>query len=677
LPDYSASTEAPGAPARELSPKARRSPGSLLDHLGLEHVALAGVLALSVVLNTHRLAQNGYANTFYSAGVKSMLHSWHNFLFVSFDQAGLVSIDKPPVGVWLQATSAVLFGFSPMSLLLPEAIVSTIAVAVLYRLLARRLGAVAGLAGALALAVFPSFVAVSRDNGVDPLLILLMVLACAAALNAIEDGRWRWLVACALLVALAFNTKTLAAYLIVPGIALAYLLCAPGSLRRRAGMLLVAGLILGMGSFSWIAVVEATSASKRPFVGSSTDNTELGLTFSYNGFGRVEGEKGGPGEVPVGEGARLPRTHSGTRVGAGKKIVSAPALTLANGRLRNPISFGGPTGPLRLFGSRLADQGAWMLPFALVGLLAFGLLILAGRGADGVERIRRDPKLPVLIVLGGWQLAEVVVLSFSKGIVHPYYISALGPGVAAMVGAGAFAFVRFAQSRDWRVVLLVVAVVTTVVAQREILDYQHYMRWWVPVLAGSAVVVLAGMAVRRLAAPAMGLLVCLLLVAPAVYAHTTWLARVQGTFPAAGPHQAIGSGKFGINEKAALVDRNLIAYVRAHRQGTRWSILTDAAPTAAPMILMGLNAAGAMAGYSGVDPALDGAGLAQLVKQGWARYVVLGGAYASRGGNLATKATLNACAEVPAEAWHGPKPSPYALVLFDCAGRERALAEAR
>ncbi|HTD58044.1 MAG TPA: glycosyltransferase family 39 protein, partial [Solirubrobacteraceae bacterium] len=536
-----------------------------------QHFVLACILAGSAVLNTQRLAQNGYANTFYSAGVKSMLGSWHNFLFASFDPGGLVTIDKPPLGVWMQAGSASLFGLSPLSLLLPEAIVSTIAVAALYCVLARRIGAGAGLAGALTLAVFPSFVAVSRDNGVDPLLILLMILACGAALRAIEGGSWRWLLTSAVLVALAFNTKTLAAWLILPGMALAYLLCAPGSWLRRGGMLLVAGLVMAIGSFSWIAVVELTSASQRPFVGSSTDNTELGLTFSYNGFGRVEGEAGGPGNVPRAEGARLPKTH--VRVGHPRsahsrperashgrllppRAATTPARTrrtptvgllspvLPDGRLRNPITFGGATGPMRLFESRLSDQGAWMLPFALVGLLAFGLLALAG------ERTRRDPRLATLIVLGGWMLAEAAILSFSNGIVHPYYISALAPGVAAMVGAGALAFTRFAQWRDWRVVLLVVAVLTTIVAQREILEYQHYMQWFLPVLGGGALVGLAAMAVRRLAAPAMALLLCLLLVAPAAYASTTWLARVQGTFPAAGPHQATGSGEFGVNERS-------------------------------------------------------------------------------------------------------------------------------
>jgi 4-amino-4-deoxy-L-arabinose transferase-like glycosyltransferase len=688
--DHTTASNTPATATIVAAPRVSWSLRSAFERVGPQHLALAGVLGLSVFLNTHRLAQNGYANTFYSAGVKSMLASWHNFFFVSFDPGGLVTIDKPPLGLWLQAASAELFGFSPLSLLLPEAIVSTIAVATLYRMLARRLGSPAGLAGALALAVFPSYVAVSRDNGVDPLLIALMVLACAAALNAVEDGRWRWLLASAVLIGLAFNTKTLAAYLVVPGIALAYLVCAPAPLLRRAGMLFVAGLIVGLVSFSWIAVVELTSASQRPYVGSSTDNSELGLTFDYNGLGRVEGEIGGPGQIPRSEGARVlaaPR-HASPRARAAlararRRAHAPPPLVLANGRLRNPISFGGATGPLRLFESRLSDQGAWMLPFALVGLLAFGLLVLArrpfgaSRRADAraaeQEPVRRDPRLALLIVLGGWLLAETAILSFSKGIVHPYYISALAPGVAAMVGAGALAFARFARRRECRALLLLVAVAATIAAQREILDHQHYMRWFLPVLAAGSLACVIAMAVRRLAAPAMALLVCLLLAAPAAYASTTWLAPVEGTFAAAGPHQASGDGYVGVNARALRVDRNLVHYVSAHRPGTRWAVLTDAAPTAAPLMLLGLKA-GALAGYSGTDQVLDGPGLARLVARDWARYVALGGAYASRGGNLATKATLRACREVPSAAWHGPRPSPYELVLFDCAGRERALA---
>src|ERR1039458_3091392 len=269
----------------------------------LRHLGVIVPVAVSAVLNTRRLSQNGYANLFYSAGVKSMLRSLHNFLFVSCAPGGLIRVDKPPLALWVQAASAKLFGFSPLSLLLPEAIAGVLAVALLYFLLTRRLGTVAAFAGALALAVFPSFVAVSRDNGVDPVLILLMVLACSVGLRATETGRLRTLVWCGVVVGLAFNTKTLAAYLVVPGIALAYLLCAPGSLRRRMTHLLLAGLVMVVVSFAWIAFVELTPASKRPYVGSSTNNSELGLTFEYNGVGRVEGQAGGPNSVAVRPGA--------------------------------------------------------------------------------------------------------------------------------------------------------------------------------------------------------------------------------------------------------------------------------------------------------------------------------------------------------------------------------------
>ncbi|HYB23631.1 MAG TPA: glycosyltransferase family 39 protein, partial [Solirubrobacteraceae bacterium] len=272
--------EPPAAGPQPQRSRARSRLRALAPYAGLPFA-----VALSGVLNTNRLSQNGYANVFYAAGVQSMLHSLHNFLFVSFDPGGLDSIDKPPVAIWVQVASAKLFGFSPLSLLAPEALAGVLAVALLYVVLARRFGLAAALAGSLALAVFPSFVAVSRDNGVDPVLLLLMLAACATGLRACESGRTRTLLASAVLVGLAFNTKTLAAYLVVPGIALAYLLCAPGSLRRRALQLAGAGVVLLVVSFAWIELVDATPASKRPYVGSSTNNSQLGLTFGYNGLG--------------------------------------------------------------------------------------------------------------------------------------------------------------------------------------------------------------------------------------------------------------------------------------------------------------------------------------------------------------------------------------------------------
>jgi 4-amino-4-deoxy-L-arabinose transferase-like glycosyltransferase len=627
------------------------------------HVPLLGVLAFASVLNTHALRQNGYANTFYSAGVSSMLGSLHNFFFLSFDPGGLVTVDKPPLGLWLQVASAKLFGIQPLSLLLPEAIAGVLSVAALYLIVQRRLGWLAGLISAATLAVFPSFVAVSRDNNVDALLILLLILACGCALRAIEDGRLRTLMCAAALVGLAFNTKTLAAYLVVPGIALAYLVCAPGSPRRRALNLLVAGLVLGVVSLAWMAVVELTPASERPFVGGSTDNSELGLAFVYNGFGRVGGEFGGPGSIPqhfvapsaaaTGAGAGATRAaHVGLPRPAPDVEPARPAATT-----RSPLAYGKSPGPLRLFKKGMNDQGAWLLPFALIALIA---LVLA-------RPRRRDPRLAVLLVFGGFLLVEALVLSFSRGIVHPYYVSALAPGVAVMCGAGAAALAGL-RGRS-RAILAVAAIASTVAVQAHLLHHAHYLSPWIPALIIlEALALVLFLARRRGAVATLACALAVLLVAPTAYSTTTWREPVNNTFPAAGPRAAEGNGGAGVDASELAASRALVDYVIAHEPGTRFQLLTQASLTAAVPILLGVKAA-AMGGYGGVDPALDGPGLGRLVARGEARYVLIGGAYAYLGGNRASQTAERVCREVPAALWQGSYSAvDKGLYLLDCRG---------
>src|SRR5205823_6109607 len=100
--------------------------------------------------------------------------------------------------------------------------------------------------------------------------------------------------------------------------------------------------------------------------------------------------------------------------------------------------------------------------------------------------------------------------------------------------------------------------------------------------------------------------------------------------------------------------------------------LTTSSVTAAPFILMGLDA-GSLAGYSGTDQAIDGRDLARLVTRREARYVVLGGEFSTRGGNRATAAVLGACRQLPQQAWQAVPRYLHTLVLFDCAGREAGL----
>jgi 4-amino-4-deoxy-L-arabinose transferase-like glycosyltransferase len=737
-------TTLPGAPplGAELATPAVPRRG-VQGRIAVRYLALTAVLALSAVLNVNRLAKNEYGNTFYAAAVKSMLKSWHNFFFVAYDPGGLITVDKPPLALWVQGLSAEVFGFHPLSLLLPQALMGVLTVAAIYWVVAPRFGPAAGILSALALAVYPSFVAISRENGVDSVLILLMTLACGVGLRAIDSGRLRTLLGCAALVGLAFNAKTLAAYLVVPGLALGYLACAPEPFVRRLGKLAAAGVVLVAVSASWSLVVELTPASRRPFVGGSTNNTEHNLTFDYNGLGRVEGQVGGPGQIPVvakyGSLAHIEREALRARayrvaVAQARARGEAPPAPpppfvstpphrhvskpkpppkyLPDGRAREPTAFGGQASPLRLLKVELGGQAGWMLAFAVFGLIALALWSLRaspgadardeqpGEGAGRTEEFRSDgaahnagksppngarerrgwatpvfdrPRLAGVIVLGGWFLVEATVLSFGQGIVHPYYVSALGPGAAAMIGGGAVAFLAPGRLRWLRLALLPAAVATTVAAQLQLLGYDHYMHWFRPALiVGCAVGVLAALVLRRAAKPALALTMCLLLIAPGAYAATTWEFPVEGTFPAAGPHAAGSVGPLGIDPPGLRVTRALARYVTAHRPGTRWDVLTEASDTAAPMILLGYDA-GAMGGYSGNDPALDGPTLARLIERGEARYVVLGGAYSERGGNAATSAVIRACTVVPATAWQPRPVNPNALLLFDCAGRERAL----
>ena len=259
----------------------------------------------------------------------------------------------------------------------------------------------------------------------------------------------------------------------------------------------------------------------------------------------------------------------------------------------------------------------------------------------------------------------------------PYYVSALGPGTGAVVGMGLVALVALARGRyrPLGLALAGLAVTATVGAEVVISHREHYLVWFVPVLVIGAIVGLGALvALRSLALPAAVALLALLLVLPAGYSSTTWLAPVEGTFPAAGPRQAAGAGNgYGVNERDLGIDRALASYVASHRPGTRWALLTVASDTAAPMMLLGLDA-GAVGGYSGTDPALDGPGLARYVERGEARWILLGGEYSLRGGNLATQAVLRACRQLSPKAWHSPVGYPFGLTLFDCAGHERQLA---
>ncbi len=466
---------------------------------------LALLIVVAGLLNLWALSRNGWANDYYSAAVRSMSSSWHNFLYASLDPSGVMTVDKPPLSLWVQALSVRVFGYHSLSVLVPQALMGVASVALVYDLVRRRFGRVGGFVAGLALAVTPIMVAVSRHNNPDALLVLCCVAALWFTVRGLEDGRLRWLVLAGVAVGLGFETKMGVALAVVPGIAAAWLWCAPRGRGRLHALrqLLAGGAAMVIVGGAWPALVELTPASDRPWISGTSDNSVLSLIFGYNGLGRVSGQSGGPG-------------------GGGSSM------------------FGGSPGPLRLLNSALGGQASWLLGFALVSGL--GILV--------ASRLKRaEPHTGWLIAVGGAFLTTAVLFSFASGIFHPYYVSLLAPFAAALAGAGAAQMIGGGLSARIVAPAAVIAGVVTELVIRS--RYPGQLPWLAPVLivvgglAALALIVTSG---RRARAAAVGAAVVALLLAPSVWAIDTLGYATSGTFPAGGPasvEAAGGPGGFG------------------------------------------------------------------------------------------------------------------------------------
>jgi 4-amino-4-deoxy-L-arabinose transferase-like glycosyltransferase len=465
---------------------------------------LPAVLAVAAVLNLWGLAINGWANTFYSAAVRSMAGSWHDFLFASLDKTGLMTVDKPPLALWVQALSARIFGVNSLSILVPQALMGVAAVGLTYDLVRRRFGRPAGFAAGIALALTPITVAISRHNNPDQLLVLCCVAALWFAVRALEDGRTKWLVWAGVCVGLGFETKMAVALFVVPGIVLAYLWIAPRGRITALRQLTLGGVAMAVVGLAWPLLVTLTPAADRPWISGTADNSIWSLIFNYNGVGRVTGQTGAPGAIGGGGG------------GGG--------------------AFGGNTGVFRLLQSGLGDQAGWLIGFAIV----------AGLGLLVASRLRRsDPRTGWLIAVGGAFVVSAIVFSYASGIFHPYYVSFLAPWTAMLVGAG----VGQALSGDrlGRIVgplAIVGGAVTELVVLGNLSGSLSWAKPLVVVVGIAGAIALALRLTPRLRIIALAVTVAALLAAPATWATETLGHATSSTFPAGGPASA-SMGGFG------------------------------------------------------------------------------------------------------------------------------------
>jgi 4-amino-4-deoxy-L-arabinose transferase-like glycosyltransferase len=472
-------------------------------------------MAITLLLYLWDLGRNGYANDFYAAAVQAGTRSWKAFLFGSFDSSSFITVDKTPASLWVMEISARIFGFSSWSMLVPQALEGVASVAILYAAVKRWFGPAAGLLAGAVLALTPVAGLMFRFNNPDALLVLLMTAAGYAVMRAIERGRTRWLVLAGALIGFAFLAKMLQAFLVVPGFGLAYLWAGPSRLRRRLWQLAAAlgGLVAGAGW--WVLIAQLTPAADRPFFGGSTNNNILQLAIGYNGLGRLDGTETGS----VG--------WNGSSVGGG-----------------GGASFGGPASIFRLFSSEFGGQISWLLPAALLALVA---LLWVSRRAARTDRTRA-----FALLWGSWLLITAITFSYMQGIIHPYYMVALAPAIAALVAVGAIAL--WQESLGWLgrgTVALGVAV--TAWWSFELLDRTPaWLPWlrWVIALAGVLAVIAilaAGLGpARRLGRAVtlgpLGLALVAALAGPLAYSLDTVNTTHTGAIPSAGPAVA---GSFG------------------------------------------------------------------------------------------------------------------------------------
>jgi len=600
-------------------------------------VALAGTLLLSLLFEMVALNQEGYANTYYAAAVKSMLLNWHNFFFLAFDPAGFLAVDKPPLGLWIQAASAKVFGFSGFSLLLPQALASVVSVALLYRLVTRAFGHVAGVLAALALAVTPVFVVDGRNNTSDSLLIPVLLAAVWAVLLAIETGRLRWLLVSAVWVGVGFNIKELQAYLILPPLIGAYIVASRHQLWTRLWHLATFAVALLVVSFAWIFAVDATPASSRPYITNSGTNSELSLALGYNGMGRITSSI--LSHLPP-----IPFLHE--RI----DLAIVPGIS---SRIGDP-------GVLRLFGRLIAEQVSWLLPVALVGL---GFLVWRTKW-----RLPLSAQQISLVVWGIWLVSSVLLFSLAR-FYHLYYLVMLAPPLAAMVGIGLVGLWREYRSRlprpgpkplgAW---LLPLAFLGTVMAQVNVLiSFGGQSAWpgWIwPIFVVVDLVATAALLAGRTnrfgprllhrlesrwwAYGAFATAVTLsLFIAPATWAAVSVAAGDGGVWlPQAGPNAGItpnpewgsslegpGGGAGGAltfsGWQVPRIDPKLLRYLDNPQNRSRYLVATTTSTYASLLILDTGRPVMTLGGYQGWDRILDVSQLVRLVRDRTVRFFLL------------------------------------------------------
>lgn len=666
--------------------------------------ALLGIALLAAFLNMYGIWKDEYANSYYTAAVASMLQSWHNFFYASFDPGGFVTVDKPPVAFWVQTLSASLLGLHGWSVILPQALAGVGSVLLIYSLVKPSFGLAAARLAGLVAASTPIAVAVSRTNNVDSLLVFTLLAATWLLFKGVKTKKWLWVVAAFAVIGVGFNIKMLQAYMVLPAFYLFLLLAFKARWKEKLRVLVASSVVLLIVSFSWPVIVDSIPQENRPYIGSSQTNSVLELAFGYNGLSRLTG-MGGPGGV--GGGVRLgderglqdtpdsqqqwtqpSQQGSGPGQGDGGQM---PYGTMSNpqgfqpGMNGNPGMNGAPgempefdrggapgqkggggmfntgqAGPLRLFQSELSGQASWLIPFALWG--SVGLL----RGIRKRQQLTVKQKESLFWL--AWLLPSMVFFSMA-GFFHSYYLIMLAPAIAALTGAGWVELFGFYHNREgWTRWLLPVGILLTTLFEIYVLTpYRGQIGLGWPVAVGtmgiglSLFLALPMQKEKYIQAAALGGIL-VLLAAPLYWSATPLLYGGNSMLPEAGPQLHSSGNRMGMpGQMGENLDAKLLDYLTTHNTGEKYLFAATSSHTAGPYIIETGKAVMAMGGFSGSDPILTVEKLQEMVNNKEVKYFLIssGGAGGFGGGSSEVLTWIREHGrEVPKEEWQASTGTP-------------------
>lgn len=584
---------------------------------------LSGIILLAAFLRFYNLDAIGNGNLYYTAAVESMLQSWKNFFFVAAEPGGSVTVDKPPLGLWLQAASAAVFGVNGFAVALPQILAGILSVPVLYLLIKRYFGEAAGLIAAFTLAVTPVSIAVERNNTMDATLIFTLLLAAWAFVKATDTGKLRWLLAGAALVGVGFNIKMMQAFLPLPAFYALYFLGSQERWGRKIVNLALATIVLLIVSFSWAAAVDLTPADQRPYVGSSENNTVTELIFGHNGLNRLFGGRGRRTAVNGGGPSQDQQPIGPRSTAPPQGRLPSPSPPDADGPQagqNNPGGSGeiGQPGVFRLFTEPLSNEIGWLLPF---GLLSIGLVAVSSSLRLPLTDIHKS-----VILWGGWLLTSVVFFSVAE-FYHAYYLAMLAPPLAALVGIGIIALWQMHRRRPiitWN--LLALAGLGTVLYQMYVAHQYVDSALWLPLslllIIGGVILLTINIIRRTRVASVMGMvaIVAAMLITPAVWSVFTTLEEI--------PHIGLPGAYAGENSSRADptnrqdVDQALLNYLQANTQDVEYLVAVRSAQEGSGLVIETGRPVLYMGGFNGGDPVVSAADLDQMVADGELRYVL-------------------------------------------------------